>query len=68
MRYIELLTGYQVPITNEEDLLLKQFQSDSPIPKESFNEREELLIRSLTSRGLLERLKIDDRLHYKLKY
>lgn len=66
MRFVEIVNGFLTPVNNEENVLLDHIQSNSPVSKESLNEREQELARNLTSRGVLIRFKIDDKLHFKL--
>lgn len=66
MRFIEIQNGLLQQINNEESLIVDKIRSDSPVPKESLSEREQIVARNLTTRGVLRRFKIDDTLYYKL--
>lgn len=68
MRFIELFSGLQVPINNEEGLLLRKIHEETSISKKSLNEREQEVARLLTSRGLLKRFKLDNELHFKVNF
>ncbi|NJO62653.1 MAG: hypothetical protein HC836_31815 [Richelia sp. RM2_1_2] len=68
MRFIELYSGLQTPVNNEEYLLLQKIQEEMSVAKSILNEREQEVARLLTSRGLLKRFKLDNTLHFKVNF
>ena len=65
MKIVELTNKILLPITNEEQEILKQFVDDIPIAKSQFNEREQLLANSLTVKDVLLRNNQDGKIYYK---
>ena len=66
MRFIEITDGLLTQVNNEESLLVERIRQESTMPKASLTEREQEVARTLTTRGVLTRFKIDDELHFKL--
>jgi hypothetical protein len=65
MKFVEIRGGFLQPVSNEENIILEMVRGhDGPLPKSSLDERENELARQLTSRGLLTRAKIEDKLYY----
>jgi hypothetical protein len=65
MKILELTNNILLPITNEENELLVQFVSDTPIAKSKLNEREQLLANQLTVKDVLLRTNEDGKIYYK---
>jgi len=65
MKILELTNNVLLPITNEENDLLVQFVSDTPIAKSKLNEREQLLANQLTVKDVLLRTNEDGKIYYK---
>jgi len=63
MKFIEIKGGWLQPVSNEENVLMERVKgASSPLPKSQLSEREQELARNLVSRGLLTRLRIDNKL------
>jgi len=64
MKIIEL-GAWRTPVSNEENLLLvKISQHKGLLPKSSLSLREKQIAKNLVARGVLTRLKRDDKLYY----
>lgn len=67
MRFREIQGGLQVPVSNEEQELVDLIEEEGGIIlKKKLNIRHKELARKLTSRGVLKRVKREDKLYYKL--
>jgi len=64
MRYIEINGGINVPLNEEEDILVNKIKEETKLTKESLGEREREVARRLVSRGILEHEKIDNEWSY----
>lgn len=65
MRFIEIRGNMLVPISNEESVLLERVKGAiDPITSRQLDEREQELARRLVHRGVLDRVKIDDKSCY----
>lgn len=65
MRFREFNGGIRMPVSLEEQALLDKIEeSDSPIDRTLLNEREQELARKMISRGLLVMRRIDDSTYY----
>lgn len=65
MRFIEINGNMRVPISNEESLILEQvIHHDGPIPRGKLSVRERELARMLVQRGVLNRVMIDEKVHF----
>lgn len=64
MKIVEIANNLIVPITNEENELLEQFDGDTRIAKSSLSERDQLLANSLTVKDVLHRSKHDGKIYY----
>lgn len=65
MRFVDIRGNMRVPISNEEDTVLKQVREHgSPFPRRRFNIREQELARMLVQRGVLDRVMIDEKIHF----
>lgn len=63
MKFIEIKGGWLQPVSNEENVLMERVKgAGSPLKKSQLSEREQEVARNLVSRGLLTRLRIDDKL------
>lgn len=65
MKFIEFAGSVLQPVSNEENVLLekvKEFQN--PLPKENLNEREQQLAKQLVNRGILTRIRRQDKLYF----
>lgn len=66
MKFIEIINGPQQQVNNEEYVVIEKIRESSPCKKGSLSEREQTIARTLTSRGVLKRVKIDSEIYYKL--
>jgi hypothetical protein len=64
MKIVELTNKLLLPITNEEQDLLKKFGDDS-ISKSQLDEREQILANGLTVKDVLFRTNQDGKIYYK---
>lgn len=64
MKIIELTNKILLPITNDENILLKKF-SDGPIAKNELSDRELILANQLTVKNVLLRINDNGKIHYK---
>ena len=67
MKIIELTSGYQLPITNEESDLLGQFSGNTEVQKKSLSEREVILANQLVNKDVLIRKNQDGDITYRKK-
>ena len=65
MKIVELTNKLLLPITNEEQELLEQFEGDTPIAKSQLGEREQVLAHNLTVKDVLLRTNNDGKIYYK---
>lgn len=66
MRFFELTSNIRMPASNEEfDLINKM--DNSIIMSDKLNYREQELARKMVSRGLLERVLVDENIGFKFK-
>jgi hypothetical protein len=65
MKIVELTNKLLLPITNEEQELLEQFDSDTLIAKSQLGEREQVLAHNLTVKDVLLRTNNDGKIYYK---
>ena len=64
MKIIEL-GAWRTPVSNEENLLLAKISEHKGLlPKSSLSLREKQIAKNLVARGVLTRLKRDDKLYY----
>lgn len=61
MRFREIRGGLQVPVSNEEQALLERIEKSSGMFRKDLNERERELARLMVSRGVLNRMRDDNR-------
>ena len=61
MRFREIRGGIQVPVSNEEQELLERIEKSSGMFRKDLNERERELARLMVSRGVLNRMRDDDK-------
>lgn len=65
MRFVEIRGGLRLPISNEELLVSEKVRTNmQPYPKGSLNLRERELARQLVHRGVLDRVMIDEEIHF----
>jgi hypothetical protein len=63
VKFIEIRGGMQVPISNDEQLVLEKIkQSAEPLPKRILNLREQELARQLVHRSVIDRIVIDEQI------
>lgn len=67
MKIVELLNNIQVAITNEQADLLGRFKHEPSIPKNSLNEREQVIANQLTAQDILHRSNQNGQITYKKK-
>ncbi len=65
MKIVELTNKLLLPITNEEQELLEQFDGDILIAKSQLGEREQVLAHNLTVKDVLLRTNNDGKIYYK---
>ena len=65
MKIVELTNKILLPITNEEQELLEQFDGDTLIAKSQLGEREQVLVHNLTVKDVLLRTNNDGKIYYK---
>lgn len=66
MKIFEIITGWQVPISNEEHAVLKKINQNT-LKKSQLTERETVLANQLVIKDLLSRKNINGEIHYKLQ-
>jgi len=59
MRYFEITSGVRIPISEEEQAILDM--ADKPLMRETLDERQQEVARLMVSRGLLRRIRDDDK-------
>jgi hypothetical protein len=65
MKFIEIAGSILQPISNEENILLEKVKEyEKPLPKEVLNEREKELAKNLVNRGILTRVKKQNKLYF----
>jgi hypothetical protein len=65
MKFIEIAGSILQPVSNEENILLEKVKEyQKPLPKESLTEREKELAKNLVNRGILTRVKMQDKLYF----
>jgi hypothetical protein len=67
MKIVELINNIKIPITNEENELLNQFEGQEPIYKNSLSERQQLLANQLVNKDILTRRIQDGKVLFKKK-
>ena len=67
MKIVELTTGYQLPITNEESDLLSKFDSETALSRKSLTERDVVLANQLVNKDVLIRTNRDGEITYTKK-
>lgn len=60
MKIIEILSGLTVPITNEEQDIMKYFDEGDMVLKSSLNEREQEVANSLINKDIIARKRNDE--------
>jgi hypothetical protein len=61
MRFVEIQGNLLAPISNEEEIVLEKVSSTvDPYPKSKLDEREQELARQLVTRGILDRIRVDN--------
>lgn len=65
MKIIEITTGLQLPITNEESDVLGRFHSSNIVERSEFNERELHVANQLVNKDVLLRKNQDGKIVYK---
>lgn len=64
MKIIEL-GAWRTPVSNEENLLINKITGNQgSIARSSLSDREKVVAKNLVSRGVLTRVKRDDKLYY----
>jgi hypothetical protein len=67
MKIVELLTGINQPVTNEEYTLYRSFATDVKRYKRDLNERDQHVANQLVIKDLLVRINEDGKILYKKK-
>jgi hypothetical protein len=67
MKIVELITGIQVPITNEERDLLAVFDFHDSIEKTKLDEREQHVANQLVNKDILVRRNNEGKIAYSKK-
>ena len=65
MKFVEIAGSILQPVSNEENILLEKVKEyNKPLPKEQLDEREKELARRLVNRGILTRVRMNDKLYF----
>lgn len=64
MRYYEIACGFRVPVSSEEQEVLDMVGHDES-PNEDMDERTQEVARKMVSRGVLNRVVHDGKMHFK---
>ena len=65
MKFIEIYGGISVPISNEEEMVTERVkQHGDPFPRSGLDIREQEVARQLVHRGVLDRVMIDEKMHF----
>jgi len=65
MRFIEIQGGLRVPVSNEELVVADIIRNNhEPMPKSKLNIREQELARNLVHKGIIDRVLIDEKMHF----
>ena len=65
MKFVEISGSILLPMSNEENVLLEKVKEyQKPLPKSVLNEREKELARTMVNRGILTRIKMNDKLYF----
>lgn len=64
MKIVELLTGIQIPITNEEKDLLGLFEFHDSIDKNQLSLREQTIANQLVNKDILVRKNHEGKINY----
>ena len=65
MRYFEIASGLQIPVSSEEWDLIDHIRAHA-VGRDSLDERQRELARMLVSRGLLDHFKRNDQTFYRV--
>lgn len=63
MRFYEIRSGVQIPLSNEENRLVETIREAGQISAEKLDERDTELARILTTKGVLNRTTNEDDVH-----
>ena len=64
MKIVDIIGSLRLPISNEENQLLEKIVKSNGIYKESLDERERELSRQLVNKGVLKRVKNENKTFY----
>lgn len=65
MRFVEIQGGIRVPVSNEEQVVSDIIRDNhGPLPKTKLNIRERELARQLVHKGIVDRVLIDEQVHF----
>lgn len=65
MRFVDIMGNIKIPVSNEELIILEIVKThDSPLPKNKLNIREQEVARMLVQKGVLDRILIDEKIHF----
>jgi adenine-specific DNA methylase len=65
MKFVEISGSILLPMSNEENILLEKVKEyGKPLPKSFLNEREREVARILVNRGILTRIRMNDKLYF----
>ena len=67
MKIIELLSGINIPLNNEEAELLEQFDINTKILKQKLTPREQAIANQLVEKSILLRLNENGKIIFKRK-
>lgn len=66
MRYFEIVSGFRLPVSGEEQDLIDRITEEGRIEPSALDERDGELARQMVSRGLLKPTKHDGKRFYAL--
>ena len=65
MRFVEIQGGLRVPVSNEEQVVAEIIRDNrGPLAKSKLNIRERELARNLVHKGIIDRVLIDEQVHF----
>ena len=65
MRFVEIQGGLRVPVSNEEQVVAEIIRNNrEPLLKSKLNIREQELARNLVHKGIIDRVLIDEKMHF----
>lgn len=64
MKFLEVAGGFSIPVSNEEMALVNRIKENAELSSADLSEREREMARLLVTRGVLNRVKINETTHY----